>query len=183
MAILFTCETYEFVQTKVTSNIEIDPNADKLIRVNFNVTLYDVQCDFVEVGTYRDVLLVVVSYHIFSYLTYLLNTLDLWDTLGTNMIDIQKDITKYTVDKHGMKQYFHGRNKKQKKVEHEKHHKDIMQHISDANGGSLHSTDLSPDTIEAFHSQYEHTFIDYFASWCIHCQRLAPTWEKFAQEV
>ena len=52
MVILFTCETYEFVQTKVTSNIEIDPNADKLIRVNFNVTLYDVQCDFVEVGTY-----------------------------------------------------------------------------------------------------------------------------------
>ena len=57
MVILFTCESYEFVQTKVTSNIEIDPNADKLIRVNFNVTLYDVQCDFVEVGTY----LVVVS--------------------------------------------------------------------------------------------------------------------------
>ena len=52
MVILFTCETYEFVQTKVTSNIEIDPNADELIRVNFNVTLYDVQCDFVEVGTY-----------------------------------------------------------------------------------------------------------------------------------
>jgi len=52
MVILFTCETYEFVQTKVTSNIEIDPNADELIRVNFNVTLYDVQCDFVEVGRY-----------------------------------------------------------------------------------------------------------------------------------
>ena len=110
-------------------------------------------------------------------------SLDIWDTLGTNMIDIQKDITKYTVDKHGMKQYFHGRNKKQKKVEHETHHKDTIQHISDANGGSLHSTDLSPDTIQAFHSQYEHTFIDYFASWCIHCQRLAPTWEKFAQEL
>ena len=58
-----------------------------------------------------------------------------------------------------------------------------MQHISDANGGSLHSTDLSPNTIQAFHSQYDHTFIDYFASWCIHCQRLAPTWEKFAQEL
>ena len=54
MVILFTCETYEFIQLKVTSNIEIDPNADELIRVNFNVTLYDVQCDFVEVGTYRD---------------------------------------------------------------------------------------------------------------------------------
>ena len=82
MIILFTCETYEFIQTKVTSNIEIDPNADELIRVNFNVTLYDVQCDFVEVGTYRDVLLVVVSYHIFSYLTYLLNTFRLMGHTG-----------------------------------------------------------------------------------------------------
>ena len=52
MVILFTCETYEFLQRKVTLNIEIDPIADKLIRVNFNVTLYDVQCDFVEVGKY-----------------------------------------------------------------------------------------------------------------------------------
>ena len=65
MVILFTCETYEFVSTKVTSNIEIDPNADELIRVNFNVTLFDVQCDFVEVGTCF--FKVIVSYYSCAY--------------------------------------------------------------------------------------------------------------------
>ena len=53
MIILFIYETYEFIQTNVTSTIKIDPNADQLIRVNFNVTLYDVQCDFVEGGKCR----------------------------------------------------------------------------------------------------------------------------------
>lgn len=79
MVILFTCETYEFIQTKVTSNIEIDPNADELIRVNFNITLYNVQCDFVEVGTYRDALLVfdmmILPLRIYFHLLAHANTL------------------------------------------------------------------------------------------------------------
>jgi len=71
MVILFTCETYEFLQLKVTSNIEIDPNADELIRVNFNVTLYDVQCDFVEVGT---CFLLWLFHHINLCISYILLT-------------------------------------------------------------------------------------------------------------
>ena len=50
MVILFACETWAFLHTKITSSIDIDPNADHLVRLNFNVTLYDVQCDFVSVG-------------------------------------------------------------------------------------------------------------------------------------
>ena len=76
MVILFTCETYEFIQLKVTSDIEIDPNADKLIRVNFNVTLYDVQCDFVEVGTYLVVFLAYIYNETdISFLLTIANTL------------------------------------------------------------------------------------------------------------
>ena len=52
MIILFICETYDFIHANVTSTIKIDPNADQLIRVNFNITLHDIQCDFVEVGKF-----------------------------------------------------------------------------------------------------------------------------------
>ena len=52
MITLFICETYDFIHSNVTSTIKIDPNADQLIRVNFNITLHDIQCDFVEVGKF-----------------------------------------------------------------------------------------------------------------------------------
>ena len=56
MLLLFFCETFDFLfkSTRISSYVEIDnKNSDQLLRVNFNVTLYDVQCEFVEVGTYN----------------------------------------------------------------------------------------------------------------------------------
>jgi thiol-disulfide isomerase/thioredoxin len=29
----------------------------------------------------------------------------------------------------------------------------------------------------------EFAFVDFFAPWCVWCQRLEPTWEKFAEDV
>jgi hypothetical protein len=69
MTILFLRETYAFLHTQFHSSVVInydefnsdngdgtnDNDADgqlmkKSIRLNFNVTLYDVQCDFASVG-------------------------------------------------------------------------------------------------------------------------------------
>jgi hypothetical protein len=50
MIVLFFCETYAFARTNVVSAIEIDANADQTIALNFNVTLYNLHCDFVSVG-------------------------------------------------------------------------------------------------------------------------------------
>ena len=109
---------------------------------------------------------------------------DVWDTLGTNLQNITKDISKWTIDKEGTQQRFHGRNKDQRKIAHETHDENALHDISEANGGELHSTDLTPDTISNFlNEQHDVAIVDYFAPWCIWCQRLAPTWEKFAQEI
>lgn len=50
MIVLFFCETYAFARTKIVSSIEIDDNAEQTIALNFNVTLFDLHCDFVSVG-------------------------------------------------------------------------------------------------------------------------------------
>lgn len=52
MIVLFVCETWAFSHTKINSSIAVDPNEEQLLRLNFNVTLYDVQCDFVSVGEF-----------------------------------------------------------------------------------------------------------------------------------
>lgn len=50
MFLLFFCETLAFARTKVVSNIEIDANAEQTIALSFNITLYDLHCDFASVG-------------------------------------------------------------------------------------------------------------------------------------
>lgn len=51
MVVLFAAETWTFLLPRINSSIEIDaPDAENMLRLNFNVTLFDVQCDFVSVG-------------------------------------------------------------------------------------------------------------------------------------
>ena len=50
MILLFFCETLAFARTKIVHTIEIDSNAEETIALNFNITLYDLHCDFASVG-------------------------------------------------------------------------------------------------------------------------------------
>ncbi len=43
--------------------------------------------------------------------------------------------------------------------------------------------DLTPDNIQEFYDAHSILVIDYFAPWCLWCQRLSPTWDKFADEI
>ena len=63
MIVLFACETWAFffARTSVSTSIDVDPNTEQLLRLNFNVTFYDVRCDFVSVGEFYSRRLCVVS--------------------------------------------------------------------------------------------------------------------------
>lgn len=41
---------------------------------------------------------------------------------------------------------------------------------------------LTDDSFDNFIQEHEAVFVDFYAPWCTWCQRLAPTWTKFASE-
>ena len=86
---------------------------------------------------------------------------------------------------HGQKKKFAGRNANVRPVQHEEHSAETMQDLSDSSsGGQGSAVDLDPDGLVEFLKTYEEqAFIDFYAPWCIWCQRLTPTWEKFAREI
>jgi thiol-disulfide isomerase/thioredoxin len=45
------------------------------------------------------------------------------------------------------------------------------------------STNLTTANFKSWLQENEMSFVDMYAPWCVWCQRLAPTWEKFAEEV
>ena len=105
----------------------------------------------------------------------------MWDTLGTNLQNVTKDISKWNLDPTGSQTKFAGRNTEQKEVQHEEHTQ-TLEEMHEEQGGAW-ARDLDPDTFKAFLAKHDAAFVDHFAPWCIWCQRLAPTWEKFAKEL
>jgi len=153
MGILFFSETLAFARTEMGTSIALDDNDQPQIRLNINITLMDLHCDFVSV--------------------------DVWDTLGTNRQNVTKNIEKWQLDESGQRRIFSGRNREQREVVHEEHEETLEELHEDG----VHAIELTPDNFDAFLQGNEMAFIDFYAPWCIWCQRLHPTWEKFAEEV
>lgn len=153
MGILFLSETLAFARSMMETSIALDENDQPQIRLNFNITLMDLHCDFVSV--------------------------DVWDTLGTNRQNVTKNIEKWQLDESGQRRIFSGRNREQREVVHEEHEESLEELHEDGE----QAVELNPDNFHAFLQGHEMAFIDMYAPWCIWCQRLHPTWEKFGEEV
>jgi len=159
MGLLFVSESLAFARTEMATSIELDFNDNKHIRINFNVSMLDVHCDFVVV--------------------------DVLDALGTNKQNITKNVEKWQLDADGVRRAFSGRNREMRDLVHEQHSPEklaeLKQMVEDEENHAIELTD------EASYNEYlkthEVAFIDFYAPWCIWCQRLHPTWELFAQEV
>jgi len=154
MGVLFIVELYAFLSTTVETGVMLDTNSDTLLRINFNVTMLDLQCDYAAV--------------------------DVVDVLGTNSMNVTKNVEKWQLDEHGKRMIFQGRNREQKAISYEEHHPETVEEMM-ANG--IHAQPLTEGGFEEYVQSHPYAFINFYAPWCIWCQRLEPTWEAMAEEV
>ena len=133
MAILFFSETLAFARTDMTTSIALDENDQPQIRLNFNITLMDLHCDFVSV--------------------------DVWDTLGTNRQNVTKNIEKWQLDESGQRRIFSGRNRQQREVEHEEH----QETLEEMHENGEQAVELDPSNFKNFVQEHEMAFIDMYA--------------------
>ena len=138
MGTLFLCETLAFARNNIVTSIAVDENADPQIRLNFNITLLDLHCDFASV--------------------------DVWDALGTNRQNVTRNIDKWQLDENGVKRIFSGRNREGRELEWEEHDKTLAEMHSEE---GVHAVDLTASTFKDFLAQNEMTFIDMFAPWYV----------------
>lgn len=153
MAILFFAETLAFAKSRITTEIALDDNTDPQLQLNFNITMLDLHCDYVSV--------------------------DVWDVLGTNKQNVTKNIEKWQVDEFGMRRAFSGRNRELREVHTEEHEETLEELHEDG----VHAIELVDNTFTSYVQSNELVFVNFYAPWCVWCQRLHPTWEKFAEEV
>lgn len=63
-------------------------------------------------------------------------------------------------------------------TEHDSHHDNVALHANGVHAIAMHDTDF-----KNWLSQHEYTFVNFYAPWCIWCQRFEPVWEAFAEEL
>ena len=137
MGVLFIVELYAFLSTTVETGVMLDTNSDTLLRINFNVTMLDLQCDYAAV--------------------------DVVDVLGTNSMNVTKNVEKWQLDEHGKRMIFQGRNREQKAISYEEHHPETVEEMM-ANG--IHAVPLTEGGFDEYVQSHPYAFINFYAPWC-----------------
>jgi len=104
--------------------------------------------------------------------------IDIVDVLGTRNDNVTKNINKWQVDEFGRRANYEGRNREQRELEHDTHHD--MEALT-LNG--IHAITVDGDSFDKHLATHKHTFVNFYAPWCVWCQRLEPVWEAFAERV
>ena len=152
MLVLFVAELWAFLSLQVATNIIIDPNTDQLLRINFNITILDMPCEFA--------------------------TIDIRDVLGTRQDNITKNVQKWQVDETGIKNQYGELNHEQPDLMHDIHHD-----IAELHSNGIHAVPLDEANFDSWLDHHTLTFVNFYAPWCIWCQRLEPVWEAFAERI
>lgn len=153
MAILCVVEIISFMSHTTETMVVLDQSHDQMIRINFNITMLDLPCRFAVV--------------------------DVLDVLGTNRMNITKNIEKWNLDEEGRRRFFQGRNREEREILHDDHHAELEVLLQNGE----HAIPLTADSFDEYMQANEFTFVSFYAPWCVWCQRLAPTWEAFAEHV
>jgi hypothetical protein len=136
MAVLFFSETLAFAKSSIETSIAIDENTQPQIRINFNITLLDVNCDYV--------------------------SLDVWDALGTNRQNVTKNVDKWQLDDAGIRRVFSGRNRDARELVHDSHDRTLEQmHAEDG----VAVVDLTSENFHDFLNEHDMVFVDMYAPW------------------
>lgn len=104
--------------------------------------------------------------------------IDVVDVLGTRNDNVTVNINKWQVDESGIRRGYEGRNPEQKDLEHDVHH-DLTQ--LQRNG--IHAVPVGEKDFEPWLEKYEYVLVNFYAPWCVWCQRLEPVYEAFAERI
>lgn len=136
----------------MVTDLALDRSDDPRIRLNFNITMMDLRCDWA--------------------------VIDVVSVLGTDQ-NVTAHVTKWNVNADGIRQGYKGRNRNQQDID--LFDVTVTETLEELHENGEDAVSLDPETLEYYKQEHDYVFVDFYASWCSHCRALAPTWETLAE--
>jgi hypothetical protein len=133
----------------LVTDLQLDNNDETRVRLNFNITMMDIKCDFVVV--------------------------DVISVLGTEQ-NVSNHITKWHVDGNGIRQRYQGRNKQQKDLH--LFDTSVTRSLEELHEDGEDAISLTEETFEYAKNQQEYLFVDFYASWYVSHPALRTRMER-----
>lgn len=152
MFTLFYLETQAFFTKTLIADLLVDTNKDEKLRLNFNITMLEIPCDFTIV--------------------------DVVSVFGTEQ-NVSQNVHKWELDGEGQKARFQGRNKEQKEIK--LHDETVTDSLEVLHENGEDAIDMDGEELKAAIEKNDFLFVNFHTPGCAKCNQLAPTWETLAE--
>jgi len=150
---LFVCEVTAFVTAKPHTRIVLDSNQDEMLRINFDIHMFDLACDHATVGV--------------------------WDSFGNDRQNITKNVQKQRIDHKGENKgnaYTDDEIMELEFSDKSFTSEELAELDSD---WSSSSDQFKHDDFQSVVDAHDFTMVNFYADWCPHCRQFSGTWSKF----
>eukprot|EP00755_Sulcionema_specki_P027770 Sspe_Gene.88451::Locus_60475_Transcript_1_1_Confidence_1.000_Length_850::g.88451::m.88451/K20367/ERGIC3, ERV46; endoplasmic reticulum-Golgi intermediate compartment protein 3 len=154
---LFICELWAFLTITTRTRIVMDTNQDQLLRINFDITMFDLACDYVSVGV--------------------------WDSFGSDRLNITKNIMKQKLDHMGNDKghpYSDEELVELDDIQGELSEEERAEYDAD---WATSSDSFKHDDFDMVVDSHDFTVLLFYADWCPPCRAFKPTWNQFEDKV
>eukprot|EP00485_Elphidium_margaritaceum_P023188 CAMPEP_0202711496 /NCGR_PEP_ID=MMETSP1385-20130828/23295_1 /ASSEMBLY_ACC=CAM_ASM_000861 /TAXON_ID=933848 /ORGANISM="Elphidium margaritaceum" /LENGTH=477 /DNA_ID=CAMNT_0049371243 /DNA_START=70 /DNA_END=1503 /DNA_ORIENTATION=- len=163
MALLFFMEFHAYLSTNINKTVELDSHYAQHIWIDFDVVMHELPCEYTEVVV-RD----VVGHQELDILDQRI-TKERTDVRSGNFKGIHRADPQQQLQQQNLPKVEQG-------IRHSHNTKGEWEHPELEADWISTSDAFQHNDFDAVIAYHDFTFVNFYAEWCVHCRRFAPTW-------